>query len=177
MWLQKCLLLRATEFVSILTPPTRVGCVGKEDKMQDSQCGKQELGHRCGHCSPCPRTVQWGSRQMGPPACFHRKKQRELWAHKASATAVPRELETLECGCKNQDFINRGRRREKGQLPELSTVIRGISLKSMPGKEQKIWSSLAIEQILCGMSLTVQERKESCFHEMPVVFLIKNLFL
>lgn len=134
----------------------------KKIKVQEPQCGKQELGHSCGHCSPCPRTVQWGSRQMGSLVCLHRKKQRELWAHKALATAVPRELETLDCGCKNQDFINRGRRRENGHIPKPSTVIRGIFLKSMSGKVQKIWSSLAKQQILCGMSLNVQERERSC---------------
>lgn len=85
-----------------------------------------------------PQDCAGGSRQMGSLVCFHRKKQRELWAHKASATAVPGELETLECGCKNQDFVNRGRRREKGQLPEPSTVIRGTFLKSMSEKEHKI---------------------------------------
>lgn len=102
----------------------------KRIEVQDSQCGKQELGHRCGHCSPCPRTVQWGSRQRGSPSCFHRKKQRELWAHKASVTAVPRELETLECGCQNQDFINRGRRREnyQGNFPQIHVRKRAEDL-------------------------------------------------
>lgn len=139
-------------------PPQGWDVWEKRIKVQESQGGKWELGHRCGQCCPWPRTMQRGSL-----VCFHWKKQRQLWAHKAS-TAVPRELETLECGCKNQDFINRGRRRENGQLPEPSTVIRGIFLKSMSGKEQKIWSLLAIQQILCAMSLTVQERKRSCFH-------------
>lgn len=87
---------------------------------------------------PAPGLCSEAPGRWAPLPASTGKKQRELWAHKASATAVPRELETLERGCKNQDFINRGRRRENGQLPELSTVIRGISLKSTPGKEQKI---------------------------------------
>lgn len=144
----------------------------KRIKVQEPQCGEQELEHRCGHCSLCPRTVQWSPRQMGSLVCFHREKQRDLWAHKASATAVPGKLETLECECKNQDFINK---REEQREWAATRTIHCYQGNFPQIHVRKRAQDLIITCSLCGMSLTVQERKRSCFHEMPMVFLIRNV--
>lgn len=61
----------------------------------------------------------------------------ELSAHRATAGALPRKMETSEFGCKNQD-LNMGREKKREEAATITMYgYHGIVLKLTSGNEQK----------------------------------------